>query len=88
MSEAMLRVQLSEIKTFRIVCKKCKRGVIEVPLNRLNSALDNGQCRLCNHPFLRAGESDHFNDLKIAIEGLNGINDNISIEIEIPSPSK
>ena len=85
MSEKMLRVQLSELATVRVVCKKCNRGVIEVPLARLGMALDHGACRLCNHEFFPDTKPNRLGDLQLAIEELNQLRD-LGVEFEIGAP--
>jgi hypothetical protein len=89
MSEKLLKILLSELATARVICKKCGRGIIEVPVDRLDTALMNGTCRFCNHPFLqrKAGGTleDPLRDLRLAIEELRRMTD---LEIEFVLPDK
>ncbi len=83
----MLRINISELKTVRITCMKCKRGVIEVPVSRLGNALDHGRCRLCDEVVLPDHAKELLSGLRLAIEELGGHNPHISVEFEIPAPA-
>jgi hypothetical protein len=87
MSEKMLRVNVSELTTFRIACLKCKRGVVEVRVDRLDAALDgHGQCRLCKHEHFADPSADPFNGLKIALQDLQRLKDTLAVEFDLPAP--
>jgi hypothetical protein len=85
MSEKMLRIQLSEIATVRITCKQCKRGVIEVPIERLGQALEQGGCRFCRSDVIAPTSNDPLNALRMAIEELRRLESKLGIEFEIPA---
>lgn len=58
MSEHIIRFLLSEIKTVRVVCKKCG-AVIETPIEKAGDALASGRrCRFCNNDL---GDPNHPN---------------------------
>ena len=88
MSVNMIRIKLSELKTFRIVCKKCVKGVIEVPVDNLRSALNTGgTCRFCGHHIMaRMTNPDPLDRLGNAIDALLNLDDVLDVEIEVPSP--
>ncbi len=90
MSEKMLRIDLTELKTVRVRCKQCNHGVIEVPIDRLDKVLNYGECKFCNTRLLpkRPGGSqgDALNDLRLAVAELERVKSDISIEFEIPAP--
>ena len=70
MSEKITRYLLSEIKTIRVVCKKCG-GVVEMPILSASDALTSQMtCRFCNADFERLDLSkyDPFKNLEIIAE--------------------
>lgn len=82
----MLRIPITDLKTIRIVCKKCNNGVIEVPANRLSEALVDGKCRFCRYPLIKLDNYDPIQSLKVALEELSRIEKDLGIEFEIPQP--
>ena len=86
MSKKMLRVSLDDLKTVRVSCLKCKRGVIEVPIDRLDAALHNGRCRLCDTQLLPQSGPEPLNSLKLALQELAAKAKDLAVEFEIPEP--
>lgn len=86
MGQAMLRVQLAEIATFRVTCKKCNSGVIEVPVDRLDAVFDQGACRFCQHRFFPPTGPEAINNLRMAIGALSRISPDLGIEFDVPLP--
>lgn len=84
MGKAMLRIDLSELTTVRVACRACKKGVVEVPLDGLQRALDGGSCHLCGHELLPHGE-DTLYKFKEAALALLALKDRLGIEFEIPA---
>lgn len=80
MSETVLRILLSEIKTLRITCKNCK-AVIETLPDDLYNKTNNGQCKFCNQPL---ASISHIFDLARAIENLSKTEDTVTVEIVLP----
>jgi len=89
MSFNMIRINLSELKTFRIICKSCEKGVIEVSAENLHSALNNGGlCRFCGHNIMsRMLDPDPLKRLGEAIDSLLRLDSVLDVEIEIPAPA-
>jgi hypothetical protein len=85
-SKQMLRINLAELETVRVLCMKCKKGVIEVPVSRLGSVFDRGECRFCNHQHLPSSEPEPLNNLEIALQELKAKAPDLEIEFEIPAP--
>jgi hypothetical protein len=85
MSRNVLRIDLTELTTVRVICKKCNRGVIEVPVNRLETAFDHGECRFCNHQHLPRGH-EPLNDLRVALMDLIAKAEDLGIEFEARPP--
>lgn len=85
MSERLLRVLLSEIKTLRIVCQKCKT-VVEVPVEKLDTKFTNGACRFCGETFRSEAipDSDLLGKLGNTLTLLRSIENHVQIEISIP----
>ena len=88
MATKMLRVPISELKTVRITCLKCNRGVIEVSTIRATAALDHGECRFCKAPLLPPSGPEPLNDLRLAIAALSEapLSEKLFIEFEIAQP--
>jgi len=82
---AMLRIPLTALTTARVICRKCQRGIIEVPIDRLDAALDHGQCRFCGHQQMPRSGPDPLNSLKLALADLGG-NADLGIEFELQAP--
>jgi hypothetical protein len=90
MSETILKILLEELKTVRLVCKACNRGVIEVSIERFGEALNKGECRFCQTAFFPSsgpGAKDPFNSLRLAIADLLR-EDRLGIEFIIRQPEK
>ncbi len=82
MSETVMRVPLSELTTFRITCKKCGKGVVEVTLERLNLALDSqARCRFCDQKLFVSGNP--LGALQGALEELHRQEDAGVLHVEI-----
>ena len=87
MSETILPIPLPDVTTFRISCLRCNRGVVEVPLDRLNTVFNSGQCRFCNHRIFPAGKADVLLRLKAALEDLAFFKAQLSVEAVLPQQS-
>jgi hypothetical protein len=89
MSVNMIRIDISELKTIRVICKSCRKGVVEMSVENLQHALTSkGRCRFCDHDIM-AGMSNptplmRFQEAFISLVQLKR---EIDIEIEIPTPS-
>lgn len=86
MGETILRIKLSELKTIRIVCKKCGT-VVEFPTERAGARYKgwNGECRDCKTPFVssKTPEFEGFAALSAAFENLTNVAD-MEVEFIIP----
>lgn len=86
----MIRVKLSELTTFRVVCKSCTRGgTVEVPVENLGSALTGrGECRFCGHHVMaRMTSPDPLKRLGDAIEAILRLDGVLDVEVEVPAPT-
>ncbi|MGA8761432.1 MAG: hypothetical protein WB562_00965 [Candidatus Sulfotelmatobacter sp.] len=82
----MLRIPLSELTTARVRCLKCGKGVIEVSIERLDTALLKGECRFCKTEFFTPTDTDPLNALRLALAEVNRLGEVLQVEFEIASP--
>ncbi len=88
MSENIMRVPASELTTVRIICTKCKRGAIEVGVEHLGRALNDGCCRLCGHEHFKPTadlRDDVILQLRLALEGLQKKGIQLRVEFDVPA---
>ena len=81
MSELILRIFLSELKTFRLHCKRPNCGAItEVSLGRIPAALlEEFKCPCCRKPFGRDG-TNYLDKLARSFEGLEACCEDLDAE--------
>jgi hypothetical protein len=87
MKETTLKIQLSELATVRIACRKggC-RGIIELPTEELGSlSRDTAKCPLCNQPITTRNDmlSDPLCEFGRLIHRLKTMGDQFSIEFPV-----
>jgi rRNA maturation endonuclease Nob1 len=88
MATKMIRINLSELKTWRIACAACKKYVIEVRVENLDTALNQkGECRFCGHRVMANMSPNPLTQLQEAIDALSRLEalEAIIVEVEIPS---
>ncbi len=80
MSEHVLKVELRELRTVRLVClhKGCKGGVIELAVAALEE-LQEVECPVCGNDIA----SGHLASLGKAVEGLIG-HKHVRVEFVVP----
>lgn len=87
MSEKITRYLLSEIKTIRVVCKRCK-GVVETSIENASDAL-SGQltCRFCNADFEKPDHSRYnpFKHLEMIAEAFEKMEPDIEVQFVFPA---
>ena len=87
MTETTFKVQLSELATVRIICRKGScNGIVELPVDRLANLSEPPQCPLCkeglfpgNHP----GQPHVLRDLSDVLKRLALLGDYATIEFPI-----
>lgn len=92
MSEHLLKLLLSDLKTLRIRCTKNKCGtVVEVEMDKLFSGHSVGACPTCGADFRRpqeAGVGGQLRQLVAAIGALGKMTDEVEIEFVLPEKGK
>lgn len=87
MSERIIRFLLSEVKTLRIICKRCK-AVVETPLESSSDALGDGlTCRFCNKPVKRGSDHPRFNpfeSLEAATKAFKEMESDLEVQFVFP----
>lgn len=86
MGQKMLRFALSDIKLFRITCTRCNRGVVELPLEQLHLATDNGNCRFCGDTLLPEAGREVLSTFKRAMQDLTTHPKYLRIDFDMPDP--
>ena len=89
-AESILRIPLEDLKTIRIMCKKCGMTT-EGPFNSTQNRIAiTGQCGGCQHRFYDAktGGANYLFDLMSNAEQLLQLASVLSVEFVIPDPDK
>ena len=84
MGSRVMRVNLADLKTFRVRCKVCNSGTVEVDVTKLRSALDCGRCRFCNHPHSGGGMVDLLGELETLLGRIAAAGKMLDVEVDLP----
>jgi hypothetical protein len=88
LSKTLFTFLLSELKTARLICQRCK-AVAEMPTETLGELYRRDTfCPACNMKFPRGepgGEGDYFRLLVEAIRGLRALKQEIEFVVDAPS---
>lgn len=85
MSELILRILLSEIKTVRVICRSCG-AIVEVEVADIPRRFENGACPFCQVCFktLSLPESDVLGNFAKALQKLIEVDSKLGVEIVLP----
>lgn len=87
MSKRLLSILLSELRTIRIRCKKCKaEATIECPVESVNRMFDQGGCRFCGEELRCPADDQNTPYLVTFAKALQRLNEdpNFAIEFVVP----
>jgi hypothetical protein len=84
MSETVLKILTSELKTIRIKCRNKKCGaIVEGDVGDIHKLMSEGKCKFCNQSF-RQGNEHPVIDLARAINVLAGMEETLQVEFVVP----
>ena len=86
MSEKLIKFGLSELKTVRITCAQegTAGGSLEVPVDKITSALINGECPICHQRHLTSF-STALSDLGHAFTNLKALDSQATLDFILPA---
>jgi hypothetical protein len=82
MSETLFRFLLTELKTARVICRRCN-GVLEVAIEQVGSAFAI-RCPLCNKEFRMAHQPNPVAEFGKAVQGLKAMAELLELEFALP----
>jgi len=84
MSERILKILLSELKTVRLLCQaKGCQGITELPVSKLKKGMT---CPLCREEFDASGFYA-LHELATAFRLLDSVKDHVQLEFVVPDSS-